>query len=127
MAHDILKHYKEIPFDEFLFKMLSIGKPLETSLVGAFDDTGRGSRRDIDLPLHRDGDYSTAFKDKIDYVGLYCFRGGDAETIIKFEDKVKKINLKPREAIIFNNKLCRHGREGAVGDRVLLRIWISSS
>lgn len=126
MNNDYFKYYKKTSLEEFIFKMLSYGKPLETSLVGAFDDEGRGSRRDIDLPLHRDGDYSTEFKDKIDYVGLYCLRGGDAETIIEFENKVKKIRLKPKEAIIFNNKLCRHGREGIVGDRVLLRVWISS-
>lgn len=113
--------------DEFLLEMLSLGKPIECSLVGVFDEQGRGSRRDIPLPLHRDGDYSTAIAEKhsIDYVGLYCVRdGGNAcTTVINGEDKYQFF-LQQGQSIIFDNNECLHGREGQVGDRVLLRVWI---
>jgi hypothetical protein len=29
-----------------------------------------------------------------------------------------------RQALIIDNKICRHGRSGQVGDRMLLRVWI---
>jgi alpha-ketoglutarate-dependent taurine dioxygenase len=32
--------------------------------------------------------------------------------------------LKQGQAVIFDNKFCRHGRRGRVGDRLLLRVWI---
>ena len=40
--------------DDFLLEMLRLGKPIECSLVGVFDEGSgkRGSRREIDLPLH---------------------------------------------------------------------------
>ena len=57
--------------DTFILKMLEYGTPIETSVVGVFDESGRGSRRDIPLPMHRDGDYSTDYKGKIDIVGQY--------------------------------------------------------
>jgi len=112
--------------DNFLLEMLKLGKPIETSLVGAFDKQGRGSRRDIDLPLHRDGDYSIAkaIEHSIDWVGLYCIREGEAMTLIEDGYEVKEINLKKGQAIIFDNRICRHGRKGRVGDRLLLRVWI---
>jgi len=114
--------------DDFLLEMLKLGKPIETSLVGVFDKQGRGSRRDIDLPLHRDGDYSvaTAIKHSIDWVGLYCIKGGKATTLIEDNGKLKEFNLQEGQAIILDNKLCRHGRKGKVGDRLLLRVWIEN-
>jgi hypothetical protein len=118
--------YNNIDANTFLLEMLELGKPLEVSLVGAFDEEGRGSRRDIPLPFHKDGDYTTEYKDKIKYVGLYCLReGGDASLLI--EDSylnVLTIKLKTGQAIVFNNTTCRHAREGTVSDRVLLRVWI---
>jgi len=117
-----------ITADNFLLEMLKLGKPIETSLVGAFDKQGRGSRRDIDLPLHRDGDYSvaTAIQHSIDWVGLYCIKSGKATTLIEDSGKLKEFNLQEGQAIIFDNKLCRHGRKGKVGDRLLLRVWIEN-
>lgn len=116
--------------DDFLLEMLKLGKPIECSLVGVFDEGGgkRGSRRDIDLSLHRDGDYSVAkaIKYSIDWVGLYCIREGEATTLIEDKNEVREINLKKGQAIIFDNKLCRHGRKGKVGDRLLLRVWIEN-
>jgi hypothetical protein len=115
--------------DDFLLKMLEYGKPIETSLVGVFDDRGRGSRRDVPLPFHRDGDYSKdmAAKHNIDVVGLYCIRdGGNVETLIKYDDNVYRFQLCQGQGIIFDNHAVLHAREGAVADRLLLRVWIES-
>jgi len=32
--------------------------------------------------------------------------------------------LQTGQALIIDNKICRHGRSGQVGDRMLLRVWI---
>ena len=118
---------ENISADEFVLKMLELGTPIETSLVGAFQDSGRGSKRDIPLPLHQDGDYSKDFKDKIDYVGFVCLRsGGTAVTVV--EDLNKSLHyfkLKKGQALIIDNKQSRHAREGYVEDRILLRVWIN--
>jgi hypothetical protein len=118
--------YENITADNFILEMLKLGKPIETSLVGVFDNEGRGSRRDVDLPFHRDGDYSKeiAAKHNIDYVGLYCIVGGESKTLLEVEGKEVELTLKQGQAIIMNNKNIRHARKGPVGDRLLLRIWI---
>ncbi len=124
-----------ITCDDFIIHMLTLGKPIDISLVGVFDKEGRGSRRDIELPLHRDGDYSSKiakknneiFDKKIDYVGLYCVRDGDAKTLIKYNDEISEIVLKKNQAVIFDNMKCLHGRTGMVGDRILLRVWIENT
>jgi len=118
--------FESITAEEFLLKLLELGPPLETSIVGAFQSEGRGSRRGIELPLHRDGDYTLDFKDKITYLGLFCLReGGSATTLLEDgSGKLHKFNLKKNQALILNNKICRHGREGSVGERLLLRVWI---
>ena len=113
--------------DTFILKMLEFGTPIETSVVGVFDESGRGSRRDIPLPMHRDGDYSTDYKGKIDIVGLYCIREGTAKTLIECRGETIEVVLKTVQAIIFDNKICRHAREGSVGDRLLMRLWISKN
>ena len=125
----MIKHYKlveDTTADQFIIDMLKLGKPIETSLVGVFDSEGRGSRRDVDLPLHRDGDYSKdiAAKHSIDYVGLYCIKGGESKTILEVDGQEIGLTLKERQAIIMNNKNIRHARKGPVGDRLLLRVWI---
>lgn len=113
--------------DEFLMDVLNLGTPIDTSLVGNFDEEGRGSRRDIDLPFHRDGDYTTKYKGMIDVVALYCIREGNVETLIELPGGgIKRFNLKKNECLIINNKTCRHGRTGTVGNRLLLRVWIKS-
>lgn len=118
--------YENITADKFILEMLKLGKPIETSLVGVFDSEGRGSRRDVDLPFHRDGDYSKdiAAKHSIDYVGLYCIRSGESKTLLEVEGQEIELTLKEGQAIIMNNRNIRHARKGAVGDRLLLRIWI---
>ena len=118
--------YENITADNFILEMLKLGKPIETSLVGVFDSEGRGSRRDVDLPFHRDGDYSkeVASKHSIDYVGLYCIKDGESKTLLEVEGKEIELTLKEGQAIIINNKNIRHARKGSVGDRLLLRIWI---
>lgn len=125
----MIEHYKLIESttaDKFILEMLKLGKPIETSLVGVFDSEGRGSRRDVDLPFHRDGDYSKdiAAKHSIDYVGLYCIRDGESRTILEVEGKEIELTLKEGQAIIMNNKNIRHARKGPVGERLLLRVWI---
>ena len=79
---DAWRLFDGIDANQFILESISYCRPVEVSLVGAFDTEGRGSRRDIELPLHRDGDYSTDYKDKIDYVCLFCVRPGDATTLI---------------------------------------------
>jgi len=118
--------YENITADKFILEMLKLGKPIETSLVGVFDSEGRGSRRDVDLPFHRDGDYSKdiAAKHSIDYVGLYCIRGGESKTLLEVEGQEIELTLKEGQAIIMNNRNIRHARKGPVGDRLLLRVWI---
>ena len=118
--------YENITADKFILEMLKLGKPIETSLVGVFDSEGRGSRRDVDLPFHRDGDYSKdiATKHSIDYVGLYCIRGGESKTLLEVDGQEIELTLKEGQAIIMNNRNIRHARKGPVGDRLLLRVWI---
>ena len=118
--------------DEFLRYVLTLGRPSETSIVGSFGSEGRGSTQDMDLPLHFDGDYSARkaaekglqFDKKIDILALYCIKGGDTATNLEWNGNYASIVLKDRQALIVDNKLCRHGRTGAVGDRLLLRVWI---
>lgn len=123
---EYFRKYEKIKADDFILEMLKLGKPIETSLVGVFETEGRGSKRDVDLPFHRDGDYSKdiAEKHSIDYVGLYCIKGGDAKTLLEVEGQEIEMILEEGQALIMNNKNIRHARKGPVGNRVLLRIWI---
>ena len=105
------------------------------AFVGVFDKEGRGSRRDIDLPFHQDGDYSSKlakknnkiFDKKVDIVGLYCIKGGESKTLIKYKENISEIILKTNQGVVFDNKECLHSRKGTVGDRILLRIWIEKN
>ena len=118
--------------DEFLKYVLTLGKPTEVSIVGAFGKEGRGSTQDMDLPLHHDGDYSArkaaekglTFDKKIDIVAIYCLKEGSAVTNVEWYDNRGCIILKTGQALILDNKICKHGRTGTVGDRLLLRVWI---
>lgn len=133
---------REMSCDDFLLEMLSLGKPIETSLVGVFE-TGskiRGSLKETELPLHRDGEYSAMLaeaqggtyveREGINYVGIYCFRDDipDCFTILEhlYEGELvtHKIQLVKGEALIFDNRIVRHGRTGLVGKRLCLRVWI---
>ena len=118
--------------DEFLKYVITLGKPTEITLVGAFGKEGRGSTQDMDLPLHFDGDYSArkaaekglTFDKKIDILALYCIKSGDTVTNLEWHDNLASIILKEGQALIVDNRLCKHGRTGTVGDRLLLRVWI---
>lgn len=129
--------------DDFLLGMCQLGTPLDVSLVGAFDQSGtvgRGSRRDMDLPLHRDGVHSAALaaaqggvyveRPGIGIVGLYCLRSGTDPcfTTLSTNDTTaeQSINLGAGQALIFDNTKLYHGRRGPVGDRVLLRVWVQA-
>jgi|SRR5436309_12106554 len=119
--------------EEFILIMLTLGEPLEISLVGNFDKTRRGSRRDIELPLHRDGQYSEELakaqggfyieNKNIDIVGLYCIRNDPLVKCITLVGDAE-VELQKGQALIFNNKKVLHGRKGQVGERLLLRFWI---
>ena len=118
--------------DDFLKEVLKLGKPTEVSIVGAFGKEGRGSTQDMNLPLHFDGDYSArkaaekglTFDKKIDILALYCLKGGDSVTLLEWNGNTASIILQTGQALIIDNKICRHGRSGQVGDRMLLRVWI---
>ena len=118
--------------DNFLKEVLKLGKPTEVSIVGAFGKEGRGSTQDMDLPLHFDGEYSARkaaekglpFDKKIDILALYCIKGGESKTLLEWDGNHTSITLKTGQALIIDNKICRHGRKGVVGDRILLRVWI---
>ena len=118
--------------DEFLKYVITLGKPTEITLVGAFGKEGRGSTQDMDLPLHFDGDYSArkaaekglTFDKKIDILALYCIKSGDTVTNLEWHDNLASIILKEGQALIVDNRICKHGRTGGVGDRLLLRVWI---
>ena len=118
------KLFDNITANQFILEAISYGRPVEVSLVGAFDSVGRGSRRDIELPLHRDGDYSTDYKDKIDYVCLFCVKPSEAITLIDDGDTMHELCLVQNQGLIIDNRICLHGRRGTVGDRILLRLWI---
>lgn len=125
-----------VSLDEFIIGMLSLGKPLETSIVGVFDDSTRGSRRDMDLPLHRDGEYSEELAKAqggdyvefpgIDVVGLYCIRQGETPCYTLLDDGINgfDLDLKTGEGLVFDNRRLLHGRRGLVGNRLLMRMWI---
>lgn len=121
------KFIERITAENFLLEMIKLGNPLEISLVGVFDEEGRGSRREMELPFHQDGDSpGFVFKNRIDYVGLYCIVGGEAETIIKINgsEEEHSFSLKEGQAIVFDNKNTVHARRGIVGNRLLLRAWV---
>jgi len=121
--------------DDFLKEVLKLGKPTEVSIVGAFGKEGRGSMQDMDLPLHFDGEYSArkaaekglSFDKNIDILALYCLKSGESQTLLEWNGNHTSITLKTGQALIIDNKICRHGRKGAVGDRLLLRVWIEKN
>ncbi len=122
-----------LTLEEFVLGMVALGTPLDTSLVGAFDDKGLGSRRDVDMPLHRDGEPSpdlekvqgggyVSVPGGIDVVGLYCVRGSPGRCITLIDDA--EVELQPGQALVFDNRKVLHGRRGPVGGRILMRVWI---
>ena len=131
-------YIEEMSIEDFILGMLNLGKPVEVSIVGAFEDAttkGRGSQRDIELPLHKDGDYSAklagpdATKPKVDVVGLYCIRTGKEPcfTTLGHADAgvETEVNLEKGQALILDNNAMLHGRRGPVGERILMRFWVT--
>jgi hypothetical protein len=135
--------------DQFLVTMCTLGFTQETSMVGAFadpdDSTIRTASRDIPLPRHRDGIYTQSIADlqggmyiakpNVDVVGMYCVQDNtdDAGThlpcwtiLAETEDgpELARIDLRKGQALIWDNRLW-HGREGEVGNRLLIRYWIT--
>lgn len=144
MQHPNPWYLWEGSLSNFLLSLLDLGTVLEVSMVGAFDkeEVGRGSRRDIDLPLHRDGVFSQDLADVqggfyvekpgIDIVGLYCLRGsfrGQCLTILQREEDILKttIELKEGQGLVFDNNKLLHGRKGPVGERILMRVWLKKN
>ena len=121
------KIYENLTLEEFIVESLKYGKPIFTSLVGVFDTKGLGHRRDIELPFHKDGDYSPEItaQHSIDYVSMYCIKDGEVTTMFEFDDGTSmEMIINKGQGIIFDNQRCRHARKGKVGDRLLLRLWI---
>lgn len=123
----------------FVLSMLDrFGTPVETLLVGAFHNEGRGAQRDMELDMHQDGirDPTLARRQggsyvehpDVDIVGFYCLREDkDCTTFVQEigGDTIHSIKLKTGGALILDNRRVRHGRKGEVNDRVLFRIWMT--
>lgn len=138
---------KRMTVEEFLVGMCSLGTPQEIQMVGAFarpdDDTVRTAHRDVDLPLHRDGIYTKAIADmqggkyverpNVDVIGMYCVRENSLSaepcyTTISYDGEhvTNEVALRAGEALIMDNRWW-HGRRGPVGDRLLIRFWVTRS
>ena len=129
---------------EFVLAMLdTFGRPVETMLVGAFNDEGRGAQRDMELDMHQDGIRDPALAARqggsyvenpdVDVVGMYCLRDNPecvtrvVRTDVGPAPTVHRVVLGTGEALLFDNRRVRHARVGPVGDRVLMRVWMTRS
>lgn len=127
---DSFQIYESLSLTDFTLGMLALGNPIEVSLVGSFESEGRGSRRDMDMPFHKDGGYSAKGRKDFPYpdiVGLYCLRTDPEHkciTGINHNGDLYGLELQEGQALVFNNNNILHSREGKVGNRVLFRIWI---
>lgn len=136
---------KTLTIEEFLVGMSSLGTPQEIQMVGSFaradDEAVRTAHRDVDLPLHRDGVYTKAIADmqggkyverpNVDVIGMYCVRTNSKSLMPCYttvsedgENVVAEINLRAGQALIMDNRWW-HGRRGPVGDRLLIRFWVT--
>ncbi len=138
---------KKLTIEEFLVGMSNLGTPQEIQMVGSFapaaDDTVRTAHRDIDLPLHRDGIYTKAIADmqrgkyverpNVDIIGMYCVRTNGLHnqpcytTISHDGEHIDvQVDLCAGECIIMDNRWW-HGRRGPVGNRLLIRFWVTKA
>ncbi len=138
---------KKLSIEDFLVGMSGLGTPQEIQMVGSFaradDDSVRTAHRDVDLPLHRDGIYTKAIADmqqgkyverpNVDIIGMYCVRANSNSIMPCYttmsEDGhsiAAEVNLKAGECLIMDNRWW-HGRRGPVGDRLLIRFWVTKS
>jgi len=133
---------EKMSIEEFLIGMSSLGTPQEIQMVGAFgaQDNAevRTAHRDVDLPFHRDGIYTKALADmqnggyvekpNVDIVGLYCVRDNEEPCYTTISEDgthlLAEVNLTAGEALIMDNRLW-HGRRGQVGQRLLIRFWVT--
>ena len=129
--------YTACSFEQFVDTMLGLGPFIEMSIVSPVNTEGRGSLRDIPLPIHRDGEYSGQLaaaqgdtyveRPGIRYVGMYGIREGEypCGTTVEFSGQTKTIYLKAGQALILDNQRVLHGRLGKAGpSRLLIRMWI---
>jgi len=126
----------DLTLNDFIFEMLKLGNPLETSLVGVFKNTGRGSSTSMELDWHQDGAYSKrkaeengqSFDLWPDYIGLYCLKESlQTVTSIKNLDLTiqKDLILTNNSCLILDNNKFLHKRNSVIDfDRLLFRIWI---
>jgi hypothetical protein len=122
--------------EQFILGMLTLGTPIETLLVGAFNKEGRGAQRDMELDFHRDGEYSDKLAKRqgmyveaknIDIVGFFCITpnvGCKTHIRIDGDDNVHTLLLGKSDALVFDNRRVQHARTGDVGARLLFRIWL---
>lgn len=117
--------YDCISLEDFIKLMVEFGTPIETSIIGHFDDSDRGHRKNIKLPMHYDGEYSG--NPDVDLVGIYCIKEGDDESNTFLQpDGNEKLSmwLRNGDSLIINNRTCKHGRGVPSKNRLLFRIWI---
>lgn len=139
---------KTLSIEEFLIGMSGLGTPQEIQMVGSFakaeDETVRTAHRDVDLPMHRDGIYTKAIADmqqgkyvekpNVDIIGMYCVRESGRNhdqpcTTLVSEDGVKvdaEVTLSAGQCLIMDNRWW-HGRRGPVGNRLLIRFWLTKA
>jgi hypothetical protein len=135
---------KHLSIEDFLIGMSSLGTPQEIQMVGSFtpaaDASVRTAHRDVDLPLHRDGIYTQSLADMqqgtyvekphVDIIGMYCLRANDVPCVTTIsedgEHVVAEVDLKAGDALIMDNRWW-HGRRGAVGQRLLIRFWVTKA
>ena len=119
--------------EDYILGMLSFGKPMETLLVGDFYEEGIGASTGMEIQFHKDGVWSSAEAEaagapwpSVDLVGFYCIVPGHATNTVKIDDTNEQIpiRLERGQALILDNRKVRHSRQGTVGDRLLLRLWI---
>lgn len=122
----------DMSLEEFIVGMLSLGKPVETLLVGDFFEGGIGANTGMEIQFHKDGQWSSHLDSgslqNVDLVGFYCIIPGEVVTTLSIDatKEVVPIKLEKGQALVLDNRKVRHSRKGIVGDRLLFRIWLTT-
>lgn len=108
-------------FSDFVAGMLKLGRPYvyQLDLIGDFEYSEGYRQNQGGIEYHRDGVQG--------YVGLYCLESNpkcyttikDAKT-----QRCSKVALQSGQALIFNDRLVQHGRQGMTTNRLLVRMKV---